>query len=387
MKLGIIITTGPENGGTYFYSISILNALRNFGMGYEIFVFYDSNELPVDEYQLSDWILIKYPKNDTKIIKLLRFLSLTELGIFRNLSSGRHSLLKKYNLDLVICPSTTLAAYWCKIPYIVAVHDVYHRYSYPGNSFLKEPFRDQQWRIASKNAEIVMVESDLGKIQLQEAYNIPDARIRKQPTGPAPFIWNFKPEMQQIIREKYKLPENYVFYPGGFNPGKNQKCIVQAIAHLKQVNNIEIHALFAGPYNPYCDEIKQMSVNLDIENLIHILGLVPDDDMVYLYKNALALIMASYTGPTNMPIWEAFAAGCPVISSNAGEMPDQVGDAGMLFDPSDSTQLSVFIQKVFLDSKFRTEMIVRGYKRIEQIKPENWARNLLSIIEEVSGSI
>lgn len=387
MNIGIIITTGPEHGGTFFYSLSVLNALRDYEHEHSVVVFYDNEAFPIYNYSTKNWILHRHNVKDSIFVKLARLLSLTGIKAFRSPSRGRHSAMLKYNLDIVICPSTSLAAWWCGLPYIVAVHDVYHRYKYPGNKFFLEPFRDQQWRIASKNAEIVLVESDLGKNQLQDAYKIPDNKIKKQPTGPAPFIWKFQPEMQQIIKEKYKLAEKYIFYPGGFNPGKNQKCIIEAIAHLRHQSNTDIHAILAGPYSPYCDTIKELSLNLKVDDLIHLTGLVDEIDMVYLYKDALALVMASYTGPTNMPIWEAFAAGCPVISSSAGEMPDQVGDAGLLFDPSDYNQLSECIRKVLLDPEFRSEMIARGNKRIEMVKPENWARNLLSIIDDINASL
>lgn len=382
MRIGIIVTTGPENGGTFFYSLSVLNAFRDFGHEHEVFVFYDNERFPVENYLSKKWTLVKYKKGDGIITKFFRLLSLTEFQGFRNISSGRHSLIKDYKIDLVICPSTTMAAYWCHLPYIVSVHDVYHRYSFPGNRVINEPFRDLQWRIASKYANIVLVESELGKKQLMDAYQIPEKKIRKLPTGPAAFIWNYEEEMQKSVQLKYQLPDNYVFYPGGFSPGKNQKCIIEAVAHLRNKNDLDIHVILAGPNNEYCEELKELSVKLNVVDLVHMVGLVPDGDMVYLYKTALALVMASFIGPTNMPIWEAFAAGCPVISSNAGEMSDQVGDAGILFNPSDHIQLADSIQRLLNEPALRDKLISLGYKKIEPVSPQNWAKNLLSVINE-----
>ena len=230
----------------------------------------------------------------------------------------------------------------------------------PGSKVFSEPARDIQWRLASKNARIVLVESELGKSELMSAYSIPEARIRILPTGPAPFIWKQNDSIMETVTIKYNLPRNYVFYPGGFSPAKNQIRIVEALAVLRHEKNTEIHAVFAGPLNPYSSELLDIARSHGVGDLIHLIGLVPDSDMYNLYKGALCLVMASYIGPTNMPIWEAFAAGCPVISSNAGEMSKQVGNAGLLFDPSDKYEISDCINRLYNNQNLRQNLIVNG---------------------------
>ena len=120
MRIGIIITTGPEHGGTYFYSLSVLNALRDYGQEHECIVFYDSEKFPAEEYKRDNWILHFYNKTDGFLTKIARLLSLTGLKIFYPASRGRHSAVLAYKPDLIICPSTTMAALWCGIPYMVA---------------------------------------------------------------------------------------------------------------------------------------------------------------------------------------------------------------------------------------------------------------------------
>ena len=52
--------------------------------------------------------------------------------------------------------------------------------------------------------------------------------------------------------------------------------------------------------------------------------------MISFYKYAVALVMPTFFGPTNIPPLEAFALGCPVITSNIYGIPEQVGDAALL---------------------------------------------------------
>lgn len=63
------------------------------------------------------------------------------------------------------------------------------------------------------------------------------------------------------------------------------------------------------------------------------MGYVPQEDMPYLYKLSSALVMPTLFESVSMPIWEAFSLGVPVVSSNVCALPEQVGDAGLLFDP------------------------------------------------------
>ena len=385
MRIGIVVTTSPGNGGTYYYSIGLLNALRNYGQHHEYVLFYDWSDFPTHKYPPTNWIRHHYTSSDKGRwdVKIARLLSTLGLTSFRWRATGRHKAICHYSLDLVICPSTTLAAWWCNVPFIVAIHDIWHRRKLLGTTIFSEPFRDIIWRRAAKAAKLIIVESELGKKELIKFYEIPESQIRILPTGPAPFIWDYDSRREVEVRAKFNLPSSYVFYPGGFAPAKNQQCVIKAVALLNKKYNLDIHAVFTGPLGQYGKLMQKLAIDEGIESLVHFLGLVPDQDMALLYKAALCLVMASYIGPTNMPIWEAFATGCPVISSNAGEMAKQVSNAGLLFDPSNTNQLAECILKIYFSRKLCMKLIDRGFQRIQPLQPENWAHSLLDAIESV----
>ena len=70
------------------------------------------------------------------------------------------------------------------------------------------------------------------------------------------------------------------------------------------------------------------------------LGLVPDEDVSALYEGALALVMPSYCGPTNIPPLEAVTLGCPVIYSDLPEFREQMRDAALYCNLGDSSRLA-----------------------------------------------
>jgi glycosyltransferase involved in cell wall biosynthesis len=97
---------------------------------------------------------------------------------------------------------------------------------------------------------------------------------------------------------------------------------------------------------------------------VHFLGYVEDKAIPALYKHSLALIMASYFGPTNIPPLEAMMLGTPVIASDVHK--NQLGSAALYFDPDDSTELSQ-LMVVVKDVGTRKRLVSAGQKRLEDL--------------------
>ena len=124
---------------------------------------------------------------------------------------------------------------------------------------------------------------------------------------------------RQRVRTTYQLPERYLFYPAQFWPHKNHAQIVQALGLLKDQRGMKIPMVFCGSYTGEIrqrtfDEVQTLSSKLGVEKEIYHLGYVPDEDMSALYAGAVALVMPTFFGPTNIPVLEAWTFGCPVLT-------------------------------------------------------------------------
>lgn len=389
MKVGIVITSLPLNGGVYHYSISLLRALREHDKSDTCYVvFHDYKDIPQYEFRGEKWSFhYLHPGKEKKYVKFARLLSVLGLSIFRVPAQGRFAALSERQLDLAICTSHTLAAWYCGIKYVSVIHDVWHRKGLPGASIFSDPLRDLTTKTAAQHAAVVVVDSQLGRREVIEAYNLLPERVKVCPTGPAPFMWEQQgtSNIDGDIFDSYRVsPKQYVFYPGGYQIAKNQKRVIEAVAILKTKYKLTIHALFCSPTNSYVGQLQTLAADLGVSELVHFNDMVPNKDVPKLYAGALALVMASYIGPTNMPIWEAFIACCPVISSNAGEMPDQVGDAGLLFDPNDATQLASCIYRIYSDKTAVEDFVAKGRKRAELVSPDRIAERVLDCIRSLS---
>ena len=121
-----------------------------------------------------------------------------------------------------------------------------------------------------------------------------------------------------------------------------------------------------------------------MENLIE-LGTVNCDlserEVVALYKRATALVFPSLIGPTNIPPLEAMVLGTSVLCSDLFSMPEQVGHAGLLFDPFDVEDMAEKIYRIWTDENIRKELVKRGYDRIKNLTLENYTMQWEEVIK------
>ena len=112
-------------------------------------------------------------------------------------------------------------------------------------------------------------------------------------------------------------------------------------------------------------------------------GFVQDEDLVFLYSRAHALILPSLMEGFGLPAVEAMACGTPVISSHAGSLPEVVGDAGVYFDPTDVGSMAGAIGSFLSDAHQRAAMARQARERAGLFTWERSAQLLLECFDEL----
>src|SRR5262249_59851073 len=92
-------------------------------------------------------------------------------------------------------------------------------------------------------------------------------------------------------------------------------------------------------------------------------GFVPDDDLVFLYNRAEALVQPSLMEGFGLPPVEAMACGTPVVASRAGSLPEVVGEAGLYFDPADVAAIAGALRRVAGEPRPRARLQGEGRGR------------------------
>lgn len=171
------------------------------------------------------------------------------------------------------------------------------------------------------------------------------------------------------IRKKYKLSGEYLLTVGT-DPRKNIPRIVKAISRIPDAPALVV-------VGRRWDSLSR-TVG-EGQNIVW-LDQVPLDDLPALYSGAQALLYTSLYEGFGLPILEAMACGCPVVTSNVSSMPEVAGDAAILVDPEDFGEIRRGIETVL---RQREELIKRGFARVKQFSWEKAAKETLKVYESV----
>jgi glycosyltransferase involved in cell wall biosynthesis len=102
------------------------------------------------------------------------------------------------------------------------------------------------------------------------------------------------------------------------------------------------------------------------------LGRVSDDDLAHLYSRAFCLAFPSRSEGFGLPLVEAMALGCPVVSSDCGSMQEICGDAALLASPDDPAAWHAHFAALVGAESLRTELRERGFQRVKRF---SWAES------------
>ncbi len=201
----------------------------------------------------------------------------------------------------------------------------------------------------------------------------------------SPCRQNWYPPPQPPTGEPYALPERYLFYPAQFWPHKNHLRLVEALGILRR-RDIRVPLVLTGSWSGTLRERtfeKMMSHarSLNVDEQLTVLGYVPDSDMAGLYRRAAALVFPTFFGPTNLPIVEAWALGCPVVTSDIRGIREQVGRRGSPRRPARAGGARGR-NRTGLDRRGTSRRLVeRGRARVQAFSPEDFRRRLKEILD------
>ena len=383
-------------GGVFQYTLSITNALIRYSNKFNYYIFYYASDSENFERIFRE-----------KNIKNVKFICLdgapnsflTKLKILFNIVVrkplfiiNRHNkeAFKKHKIDCFIIPFPLLFGFENKIPYIVSIPDIMHKYypKFPEYPFLGRIKRDIVYKTSAKYSLASVVDSQQGLSDLNKFYKIPKKKIEIIPYAPPGYIYEYKDmdrETVERILKKYNLPEKFLFYPAQFWFHKNHLRLIRAVSESQKKQNETINLVLVGSSKANCKNYKNvmdLAKKLGIKNRIFHLGYVSDEEIVALYKKSIALIFPTLIGPTSIPPVEAMVLETPVLCSNLFSMPEQIGDAGLLFNPFDTQDIADKIHKIYANKKLRQELVYNGRKRAQEFSLTNYAKKWEDIVEQ-----
>ena len=390
-NIGILIS--EKGGGVFQYGLSIVDSLIRYSNKYNYkVVTYSSESLNWLVYTTLgniDHIFLSNKKSSLKHkIKIVCNLAIRN-NFFNVQNNEIISQIKNHRIKLLIIPYPSLFGFQNKIPYIVAIPDIMHKYfpSFPEYPLKARVTRNIIYKNASKYSVFAIVDSMQGANDLNSFYNIQMRKIKVIPYIPPAYIYKYKnmtTEAASNILGKYSIPNKFLFYPAQFWYHKNHIRLFKAIKLLGDIYQEKFYIILVGSPKEsfiFTNIMKFIKENSMSDQIIY-LGYVSDKEMVALYKKAIALVFPSLLGPTNIPPLEAMVLGTPVICSNLFSIPDQIGDAGLFFNPFEVKDIADKIYKIWVDKGLRSDLIRKGYKKVKEMTLERYAKQWEAVIDE-----
>jgi glycosyltransferase involved in cell wall biosynthesis len=114
-------------------------------------------------------------------------------------------------------------------------------------------------------------------------------------------------------------------------------------------------------------------------------GFLTPAEIQVVYRRATMLIFPSLFEGGSFPILEAFAAGLPVACSNVTSLPALVGDAALVFEPTDPGAIAAAVERLWFDDALRAELVQRGQARVLQFDWGRTSRLMRAHYRQVGG--
>lgn len=348
-----------ENGGLYQYSIALLKILVKDQQNEYFILNVNSNSdvlsivtgkanfnllSPNDYVSIDKWGNVY---NRIKKSLTLRIKSLSGLITFE---SYFDSLLRKYSIDFIHCPYQDLPE--SKIPGICTMHDVQELHFPAFFSSADRARRAVHYKDIIDRATKVIV-----------SYNHIREDIINLFGKPAEDVHTILLDMENLWIDKYvstvnvssemkDLPEKFLLYPAATWHHKNHINLIKAVHILKEQKGIAVKVVCTGHKTDYYNELDKCLVDLNVKDNFQFIGIVTDETLYSLYKQAHGVVVPTMYEAGSFPLMESILLGTAVICSNVTSLPETIGNADFTFDPRNTSEIAMMIDKLWNDDSF-----------------------------------
>jgi glycosyltransferase involved in cell wall biosynthesis len=250
-------------------------------------------------------------------------------------------------------------------PYVVTVHDLgplTHQEHFKNNSFwIVQKSLEQALK---KDAALICVSHATAnslKEYVQERYAV-DLSNRTHVVYEGISENFFQIPNPSTINNGSDIPQQpFILAVGKISPRKNLEVVIRALKKLQ--SSIPHHLVTVGGDGWDFQGVKSLANSLGLADRVHFLGYVSDETLNLLYNKAALFVYPSLFEGFGLPVLEAMASGCPVVTSNISSLPEVAGDAALLVDPYNVEDIASAVETVCKDLRCAEELKQKGRER------------------------
>lgn len=400
----IFSKTGTEN-----YSFQLIRNLSFIDTQNSYLIYLNRSQISVVSSQ-------KWPNNfEFKVINLPRFW--TQVGLaFRTFIDP---------IDVLFVPAHTLPLIRRpNLKTVVTVHDLGAEYLPAFHQLKQVLYLNLMTHYQLKTATHLIAVSEATKNDLRLRVGVGSDKVSLVYEGVDKTVFKkLSNDVLSTILSKHKLHKNkYFLFVGTIQPRKNLERLIRGFGKFLELTqgskvtkvadesseskesgfNVDealdvtkvtkvaeqsqesgFKLVIVGGNGWKSEGIYKLPKELGVEDRVSFLGRVPDQELVGLYNGATALAYPSLFEGFGLPIIEAFACQCPVITSDTSSMPEIAGKAGLLVDPYNIEAISKAMSLLSSNDLLRSSLIKKGILRSKSFDWKDAAEKTLRVIRGV----
>ena len=256
-------------------------------------------------------------------------------------------------------------------PFVLTVYDLIHQV-FPEFLLYEKP--DKSKRLLDKAAKILAI-SESTKKDLVNIFNIDEQKIV------VTLLSNSLDLHTSVVSEEFKnkFPSQFLLFVGNRTGYKNFLFFMQIFAAIGETEK-QLSVVCTGP--AFNEKELFFFHQAGIKNRVFH-TYVSDAELVFLYKNAVALVFPSMYEGFGLPILEAFGCGCPVLASNTSSMSEIGGDAVIYFEPKSAASMKGALKTVLFNDELKMEKVNKGYLQLQKFSWHKTAAETKEVYKEI----
>lgn len=393
MRIGFYIHhTMLQAGGIFTYSIGILKLLLK-QQEIEKLVIITTPEVKLALKDLVDSSRIEFQLLNRNLLfnKFRLFLSyflydtftiykhyfpgcsvLTKLRVISNFINPYKGVIERSKIKLLHIPIQYSPIYKVSVPIVTTMHDV-QEFHFPEFFTASERLHRaiNNLKSVSESDHIIVSFSHI-KNDLIKFYSVADEKISVCPPPFADDWFSTKKETDwKVLQAKYSISKKYMLYPAATWPHKNHIRLLEALKEVKK-NIPDLNLICTGNKTDYFNTIYENILKLGIENSVKFLGIVPEEDLIGLYKSSELVVIPTLYEAGSGPLYEAMRYKVPVICASTTSLPETIADKRFTFNPKDVDEISNLIINMISNENLRNENISNSEKRMNELGEKNY---------------
>jgi glycosyltransferase involved in cell wall biosynthesis len=292
--------------------------------------------------------------------------------------------LKKMGIHVFHGPASLIPFRRDHCSLVVTIHDLV-AFLFPETIPLKYgAYMRYLLRQAVKKADKIIAVSHHTRQDLIKILKVPSEKIVVIHEAPSPIFRSYdKKEVQAQIKEHYGITKKFIYHLGNIEPRKNLIVLLEAFTQVCRELGNDYLLVVSGQKGWLTKALSRYLKNYPVWDQVLFTGYVPMEHIPLFMNGAELFVFPSLYEGFGLPVLEAMSCGTPVISSNRSSIPEIVGSAGVLVDPTRVQDLADRMVALLRNPEERRHLSRLGLEQSTRFSWEEAARKTLGVYRSV----